>query len=131
MKKTLLILIILLSFTFLKAQYHIDTDTLKMAGSDKTSVRLLASDSLCSTFFIVIPGEVKLHYHAFHSENVIVADGNGVMRLNDKEIIIKKGDLIIIPKGTKHSVRNTGPGPLKVISVQSPYFDGKDRIMVD
>ena len=131
MKRFLKILFIcLLSFNS-KAQIHINPDTLKFEDTTKTQVKLLASDSLCSTFFIVIPGEVKMHYHAFHSENVMVIEGKGIMKLGDKEFEIKEGDLIVIPRGTKHSVKRTGEKPLKVISVQSPYFDGKDRVMVD
>lgn len=131
MKRLLKILIIcLLSFNS-KAQIHINPDTLKIVDTTKTQVKLLAADSLCSTFFIIIPGEVKLHYHALHSENVMVIEGKGLMKLGDKEFEITKGDIIVIPKGTKHSVKNTGKTPLKVISVQAPYFDGKDRVMVD
>jgi mannose-6-phosphate isomerase-like protein (cupin superfamily) len=44
---------------------------------------------------------------------------------------IKKGDLIFIPKGTPHAVKTISAVPLKVISVQSPLFDGSDRIMID
>lgn len=120
----------LLYFTS-NAQFHVNPDTLKVDSSSKNQVKLLASDSLCSTFLIVIPGEVKMHYHAFHTENVMVIEGKGIMKLGDKEFEIKEGDLIVIPKGTKHLVKSTGEKPLKVISVQSPYFDGKDRVMVD
>lgn len=114
-----------------KAQLHIDTDTLRDADTAKNTVVLLASDSLCSTFHITIPKGVNMHYHAFHSENVVVTEGTGIMKLGKKEFTIKEGDLIVIPKGTKHSVKNTGKKPLKVISVQAPYFDGRDRVLVD
>jgi len=54
-----------------------------------------------------------------------------LMKMAGKEFAIKKNDLIFIPKGTVHSVKNTGKDPLRILSVQSPYFDGKDRVMVE
>ena len=51
----------------------------------------------------------------------------------DKEKVfeIKKGDVVFIPKNTAHAVKSTGKQPLKVLSVQSPNFDGKDRIFIE
>ena len=53
------------------------------------------------------------------------------MKLGEKELKIRKGDVVFIPKNTVHSVKSIGKEPLKVISVQAPFFDGKDRIMID
>lgn len=104
-------------------------------GSSSKSVNLynspLYSDSLASSFCIVIKKEVKEHKHLYHCEHVIVNEGEGLMKLGDKTFTIKKGDVIFIPKNTVHSVKNTGEKPLKVISIQAPYFDGKDRIMTE
>ena len=86
------------------------------------------NDSLASSFCIVIKKEVKAHRHVFHSEHVIVMEGEGIMQLGDQTFTIKKGDLIFIPKNIIHSVKTTGKNQLKVISIQSPMFDGKDRI---
>ena len=56
--------------------------------------------------------------------------GEATMRLGEEERIVKAGDTIIIPPGTVHSARVTSRDPLRVISVQSPYFDGSDRVML-
>lgn len=72
-----------------------------------------------------------MHYHATHTEQVIVLSGEADMMLGDQKIHIKTGDVIFIPKGTKHSVNVTSAEPLKIISVQAPLFDGTDRVMVD
>jgi len=42
---------------------------------------------------------------------------------------IASGDLIFIPKNTVHAVKSIGASVLKVISIQSPRFDGTDRIL--
>lgn len=91
----------------------------------------LHSDSACSSFLICIDTEVKPHLHRMHTEHVFVLDGEGLMRLGDSERAVKAGDAIVIPPGTPHSVRVTGTAPLRVISVQSPHFDGSDRVMLE
>ncbi|MBK6834434.1 MAG: cupin domain-containing protein [Bacteroidetes bacterium] len=81
-----------------------------------------------SSFVIFIKKEVKAHKHLAHAEHVIVLEGKAEMTLNDKTFPIKKGDVIFIPKDSFHSVKTTSKIPLKVLSIQAPYFDGKDRV---
>jgi mannose-6-phosphate isomerase-like protein (cupin superfamily) len=52
------------------------------------------------------------------------------MNFIPSKYFIKKGDVIFVPKGTGHSVVKKGKKALKVISVQAPFFDGKDRIFL-
>jgi mannose-6-phosphate isomerase-like protein (cupin superfamily) len=95
-------------------------------------VMKIAEDSLQSVFVIWVKEAVKNHFHAEHSENIIVISGKATMTVDGKEIIIKKGDYLNIPKGTHHSVDEILSGkPLKVLSIQSPLFDGKDRVFVE
>ncbi|MCC6371012.1 MAG: cupin domain-containing protein [Bacteroidia bacterium] len=125
----LFIIIALASLLFpVKAQQYL-TDTIgKTSLTNNIYNKPLFSDSLTSSFCIVIKKEVRAHRHLHHSEHVVVIEGQGLMKLGDKNFIIKKGDVIFIPKNTVHSVKSTGEIPLKVISVQSPRFDGTDRI---
>lgn len=53
------------------------------------------------------------------------------MTLNGTEYKIKAGDYFFIPKGSLHYVKVTSAMPLKVLSIQSPFFDGKDRVFVE
>jgi mannose-6-phosphate isomerase-like protein (cupin superfamily) len=62
---------------------------------------------------------------------VYVIDGEAEMRLGDKTVKIKNGDIIFIPKGTVHAVKVTSKRPLKVLSVQAPHSDGTDRVFVN
>ncbi len=103
----------------------IPNDTLKNFNKS------LFGDSLASSFFIVIHKEVKLHKHQFHSEHVYVISGEGDMILGKEKRRIKTGDIIFIPKETPHALKVTSNEPVKILSVQSPYFDGKDRIMLE
>jgi mannose-6-phosphate isomerase-like protein (cupin superfamily) len=90
----------------------------------------LFSDSLSSSFKICINDRVKPHYHQNHTEHVYVLSGKGEMLLGDSLIHIGKGQLIFIPANQIHSVKKTSKEPLEVISIQSPGFDGTDRIFV-
>ncbi len=94
-------------------------------------VQLLAQDSLSSSFLIVVKKEVKLHKHLYHSEHVYVLEGAGEMQLGEKWFSVHAGDVIFIPKNTLHKVLTTSKIPLKVLSIQSPYFDGSDRILLE
>ena len=114
-----------------KSQAVINLDTLNLpAQVENIYNKALFGDSLVSSFCIVIKNEVKPHKHEYHSEHVFVIDGEGQMILENKLFTIKKGDLIFIPKNSIHSVKTTSKQPLKVMSIQAPIFDGKDRIII-
>jgi mannose-6-phosphate isomerase-like protein (cupin superfamily) len=95
-------------------------------------VQKVSEDSLQSTFVIWVKSGVKEHFHAEHTENIYVISGKATMTLADSTFTIKKGDHLTIPKGTPHSVMKViGRKPLQVLSIQSPYFDGSDRIFTE
>ena len=102
---------------------------LSQLGKD-VEVYPLAGDSLVSSFLIYVNTQVKPHYHAEHSEHVIVLEGQGMMVLGDSAFTVNAGDFLFIPKGTVHSVSKISELPLKVISIQAPNFDGKDRVLL-
>lgn len=115
-----------------RPQSFLSTDSIGSSTlSENIYNKFLFGDSLSSSFCIVIKKEVKAHKHLYHSEHVLVIEGAGTMRLDGKFFPIKKGDLIFIPKNAVHSVKSTGTVPLKVVSIQSPRFDGNDRVFVE
>jgi mannose-6-phosphate isomerase-like protein (cupin superfamily) len=52
------------------------------------------------------------------------------MRLDSSTFTIRKGDVVFIPQKSIHTVKTVSKEPLKVISIQTPLFDG-DRIWVE
>lgn len=131
MKKLFLLIILFLPF-FAQSQNQQSADTITApASTENIYNRPVYSDSLSSSFVIIIKKEVKKHLHQFHSEQVYVISGEGDMLLGDKTIHIKSGDIIFIPKNTAHAVLVTSKEPLKILSVQSPYYDGKDKVLLD
>ena len=129
-----LISCILFALCFLqgRAQLVLSTDSIgSRTISDNVYNKQLFSDSLSTSFCIVIKKGVKAHKHVYHSEHVLVLEGEGMMELADKSFPIKKGDLIFIPKNTVHAVKTTSKESLKVISIQAPLFNGNDRVFVE
>lgn len=72
-----------------------------------------------------------MHKHLEHAEHVLVLEGEGEMKLGSEVFFIKRNDLIFIPKNTPHAVKTISAIPLKVLSIQAPLFDGKDRVMME
>lgn len=97
----------------------------------ENTIEKITEDTLHSTFLISIPDKVPLHFHKFHTENIVVLSGKAIMKLGSDTLIIHKGDQITIPKGTPHEVINViSRKSLRVYSIQSPMFDGSDRYFV-
>lgn len=94
-------------------------------------VKKISSDSSSSTFAIWIKQKVKLHKHVYHTENVLIDKGFGEFQINDSIYKVAAGDWIVIPKNTWHGVVVNSKSIMKVISVQSPEYFGKDRIFKD
>ena len=47
-------------------------------------------------------GDFVWHHHEEEDEMFLVIDGAFTMQLRDKDVLMEKGDFIIIPKGTEH-----------------------------
>jgi mannose-6-phosphate isomerase-like protein (cupin superfamily) len=127
------LLISLMLFSKFQAQNKINCDTIGLhSQSENVYSKFAFGDSLSSSFCLSIKKEVKKHKHATHSEHVWVIDGEGMMTVGNQTFTIRKGDLVFIPKNTVHSVRRISTKDvLRVISIQSPMFDGSDRIMIE
>lgn len=95
---------------------------------DNILVKKLDTDNKSTAFVIWIKKVVKSHKHETHSEIISVIEGTGVMTINNKSFDIKPGDYFRIPENTFHSLRVLSNEAMKVLSVQSPEFSGKDRV---
>lgn len=104
-------------------------DTVKApAVYDNIYSRKLYGDSLVTSFVIFVKKEVREHKHEFHAEHVMVLEGEATMQIDTRSFTIRTGDLVFIPRNSWHQVKVTSKTPLKVVSLQAPAFDGKDRI---
>lgn len=67
------------------------------------------------------PGqEHKLHAHAGMDKMYQVIEGSGVFLLEDREVAMEAGVLLIAPADVPHGIRNTGSERLLVLTVLSP-----------
>ena len=127
--KTIITLALLSLINIVGAQTIKSIDNLEPSEAfDNIHVQKIDSDSLSTIFAIWVKLKVKMHKHVNHIENVYIIEGNGEFTVSDSTYKVKKGDLIVIPKDTWHSVTVSSKRPLKVISIQSPEFKGIDRV---
>ena len=62
------------------------------------------------------------HAHRINEEMFLVLEGEGELRVGEARFEVRHGDIIACPPGgpeTAHQLRNTGPRPLKVLSVST------------
>lgn len=65
-------------------------------------------------------GNVPKHEHLNANEIQYILDGTGTIWLGDKEVHVKPGDLVIIPKGTPHGGTKPDGRPIKAIAIKTP-----------
>src|SRR3954466_3695333 len=65
-------------------------------------------------------GPVPKHMHMNANEIQYYLEGTGTIWLGDKEVQIKPGDLVIIPKGTAHGGTKTDGGHLRATPIKPP-----------
>ena len=132
MKNIFIVLLQLLLFDVQAQNYIHSFNEIKPEKEfENINVKKLSSSSNATTFAIWIKKSVALHKHVQHDENVYIIEGEGVFQLGDSNHIVKKGDLINIPKNTWHGVKVNSKTTMKVISIQSPEFFGNDRVLKD
>jgi mannose-6-phosphate isomerase-like protein (cupin superfamily) len=67
------------------------------------------------------PGQAHaLHAHAGMDKVYAVVEGEGVFLLEDRELPMRAGDLLVAPQGVPHGVRNDGAERLLVLAILAP-----------
>lgn len=78
---------------------------------------------------VVFPsGELSLQRHKRRSEHWQVIKGEALVTLDDKQIIVKTGESIDIPCGSKHRVANVSDKEIAFIEIQLGSYFGEDDI---
>ena len=65
-------------------------------------------------------GNTPKHLHSNANEMQYILDGTGTIWLGDKEVQVKPGDLVIIPKGTPHGGTKVTGRTIKAIAIKLP-----------
>jgi len=69
------------------------------------------------------PGETEGgpdNCHKSADQWLYVVSGAGVAIVNGERVELREGTLVLIQRGDKHEIRNTGDGPLKTLNVYVP-----------
>ena len=71
---------------------------------------------------------VAPHRHRQIEEIYYVVSGTGVMSVGDERREVGPGDAIYIPRGTRHTLENTGEAPIRLLLVCGPAFFYEDSV---
>jgi mannose-6-phosphate isomerase-like protein (cupin superfamily) len=75
-------------------------------------------------------GNVGKHMHPNANEIQYILDGSGTIWLGDKEVRVKPGDLVVIPKGTAHGGTKPDGRTIKAIAIKTPPQTPDDAKML-
>jgi mannose-6-phosphate isomerase-like protein (cupin superfamily) len=71
---------------------------------------------------------VTPHHHLDIEEIYYVVSGTGVMTVGDETREVNGGDAVYVPRRHRHTLRNTGAEPIKLILVCGPAFFYEDQV---
>jgi len=82
---------------------------------------IFRSDHLMVGLNAFEPGqEHALHAHAGMDKVYQVVSGSGVFLLEQQEIAMQPGVMLVAPEGVSHGIRNTGSERLVVLAILAP-----------
>ena len=76
-------------------------------------------------------GNVGKHMHPNTNEIQFILEGTGTIWLGDKEVKVKPGDLVVIPKGTPHGGTKPDGRTLKALAIKTPPQAPDDTKMLN
>jgi mannose-6-phosphate isomerase-like protein (cupin superfamily) len=74
---------------------------------------------------------VTPHHHREIEEIYYVISGRGLMTVGDETREVSAGDAIYVPRDHRHSLRNTGSEPIRLVLVCGPAFFYEDQVFDD
>lgn len=82
---------------------------------------LLEGPSAAVSALTALPGaQIPVHTHKDADELLVIEAGAGEMTLGDRRFTVSAGQAVRIPRGTPHSFRHTGHGPLRALQTYAP-----------
>jgi mannose-6-phosphate isomerase-like protein (cupin superfamily) len=90
--------------------------------------RVLWTGERTQLVIMTIPpgGEIGEEVHDGVDQILSFVSGTGEALVGDQRRAVTQGDLVVVPAGTRHNFRNTGPNPLVLYTVYGPpeHADG-------
>ncbi|MBL8345534.1 MAG: cupin domain-containing protein [Rubrivivax sp.] len=69
---------------------------------------------------------VQEHVHQVQEQVYHVLEGEGMLTLDDKSVLMRQHDYVFVPPGVRHSFTNNGTVPLVFLVVTTPVEDQED-----
>ena len=98
-------------------------DSIREQARDNKDFRRVAATGPFSQIVLMClkPGEaIGEEVHDDTDQIFLVAKGEGEAVLADAPRRLEKGDLLLVPAGTRHDIRNTGDKRLRLVTIYSP-----------
>lgn len=92
--------------------------------------RTTSAITQCSLAEEVLPPgcAVTPHHHRQLEEIYYIVAGRGVMQVGEEERDVGAGDAVYIPRGHRHTLKNIGMEPMKIVLVCGPAFFTADEV---
>ncbi len=103
----------------------------KLGAANATGFRSKMFVSADGATVSIQDGNVPKHLHPNTNEMQYILEGTGTIWLGDKEVTVKPGDLVVIPKGTPHGGNKPQGRPMKAIAIKTPPQAPDDTKLLD
>lgn len=95
------------------------------------SFKIIHTDTNCRVKILKLEPNKTIQYHSHvqRDEQWTIILGTAYVTLNDKEVIMKEGDRLFIPRLSKHKIQNKSVyESLKVVEIQTGLHFNEDDI---
>jgi mannose-6-phosphate isomerase-like protein (cupin superfamily) len=100
----------------------LDIDIVTLARGNDAFRREIATGEHSQIVAMTIPPgeEIGEEIHEGNDQLLVFVDGEGEAVLDGRTSTVTPNDLVLVPAGTVHNFINTGPGPLRLVTVYAP-----------
>lgn len=68
------------------------------------------------------------HVHRVQEQIYHVIEGEGMLTLDDRKLVLRRHDYVFVPPGIRHSFTNTGLQPLVFLVITTPVEDDETPV---
>ncbi len=101
-----------------------------LAAGENIRARTLFENARTRHVLVQVRDREPLHYHADSDISVLVLRGRGTIRVADRSLPARSGDMLFIPRGVVHAYINDGPDAGAALVIYSPAPGAADRVLV-
>ena len=94
----------------------------RFSGIYMKSLLTTADNPLANINAVQVPpgGSIGRHHHARELETVLIIKGEAILTLDQTDVPLRNGQIIAIPIGLKHALRNDGQVLVELLTFFTP-----------